>query len=143
MTEPNFERGFTLVELAVTVLVLGILLAFSVPAFSNLSASYQLKGTTQAIAGQLRLAREKAIATGVTQPVHIVTATTYHIHYPSGTIGGAWTTPRGITIVSPLATFYRMGKDGRCDNSTKIIVRDRRGNRDTVSVQLSGLVTTE
>jgi prepilin-type N-terminal cleavage/methylation domain-containing protein len=143
ITKPANERGFTLIELAITVLVLGILIGFSVPAFGRLSASYQLHGASENIAGQLRLAREKALATGVTQPMHFVSTNVYHIHYPSG-IAAAWTTPNGITIVSPAAgTFFRMGSDGRCDNSGLIIVRDTRGNQDTVSVQLSGLVLTK
>ena len=136
------ERGFTLIELAITVLVMGILLAFSVPAFNSLSGTYQLHGATENIAAQLRLAREKAIATGVQQPMHFVSSTTYHIHYPSG-IASTWNLPRGITVVTGVGNFYRMGSDGRCDASGLVVLRDQRNNRDTVSIQLSGLVLTK
>ena len=119
-----------------------MLLAFSVPAFNRLSGSYQLHGATENIAAQLRLAREKAIATGVTQPMHFVTTTTYHIHYPTG-IATQWTLPKGITMTSATNTWYRMGRDGRCDNSGVVVLRDLRDNRDTVSIQLSGLVLTK
>jgi prepilin-type N-terminal cleavage/methylation domain-containing protein len=140
--KPSLERGFTLIELAITVLVLGILFAFSVPAFQSLSGSYQLHGATENFAAQLRLAREKAIATGVEQPMHIPSAGIYHIHYPTG-IAAAWTTPNGISIVSTTSVWYRMERDGRCKDSGLVIMRDRRGNQDTVSVQLSGLVLTK
>ena len=142
------DRGFTLIELAITILVMGIVLGFSIPAFTNLSASYQLRGAAEDVAGQLRLAREKAIATGVVQPMHLpATLTsgvyrTYHIHYPAG-ISTAWLLPNGIAFTSAsVNTWYRMQTDGRCDNSGLIVLTDRRGNRDTVSVQLSGLVLT-
>ncbi len=73
-------RGFSLVELAITLVVLGLLCTFSIPAFHRLSATYQLRGAAENVAGQLRLAREKAIATGQEQPIHVPNYTTYHIH---------------------------------------------------------------
>ena len=35
---------------------------------------------------------------------------------------------------------FSITPDGRASSSRLIILRDRRGNRDTVSVQMSGLV---
>jgi len=142
------ERGFTLIELAITIVVMGIVLGFSIPAFQSLSASFQLRGAAEDVAGQLRLAREKAIATGVEQPMHIpATLTsgayrTYHIHYPSG-ISTQWLLPNGIAFTSASVNgWYHMQTDGRCAESGLIVLTDRRGSRDTVSVQLSGLVLT-
>jgi prepilin-type N-terminal cleavage/methylation domain-containing protein len=135
--------GFTLVELAITILVLGLLLGFSVPAFNSITSTYKLKGASENLATQLRLAREKAIATASEQPMHIPNTTTYHIHYLSpAVIGTTWVLPNGITIVSGVGTWFRMEKDGRCQDSGLIVLEDRRGLRDTVSVQLSGLVLT-
>jgi len=74
--------------------------------------------------------------------MHFVGTNVYHIHYASG-IAAAWTLPTGIAFTSSLNDWYRMQPDGRCDNSGDIIVRDTRGDRDTVSVQLSGLVLTK
>lgn len=135
------DRGFSLIELAITVLVMGLVLSFGIPAFRSLSNSYQLHGAAENMASQLRLAREKAISTGVEQPMHFVTSTTYHIHYPTG-IATVWTLPKGITISSGVGSWFRMERDGRSDNSGIVVLRDARGNLDTVSVQLSGLVIT-
>jgi len=132
------ERGFSLIELAIVLVVMGLLFGFSVPSFNRISSSYQLRGAAENVAGQLRLAREKAIATGVEQPVHIVTSTTYHIHYTSG-ISTAWTLPRGITFTT-VGSWYHMKPDGRSLESGVIVVRNPSGALDTVSVQLSGLV---
>ena len=140
-------RGFTLVELAAALMVLGLLFAFCVPAFQSVSASYQLKGAIQNIAGQLRLAREKAIATGTDQPMHFTynwagcSACDYHIHYPTGVIGGSWNLPSGVTYYS-VGVNPTMLKDGRASASGDVILQNQRGNRDTVSVQMSGLVLT-
>jgi prepilin-type N-terminal cleavage/methylation domain-containing protein len=138
-------RGFTLVEMAVTILVLGLLLGFSIPAFNSISASYQLKGATENIAAQLRLAREKAIATGMDQPMHFTPNyldSDYHIHYSTGHIPAKWKLPKGITFYS-VSVHPTMRRDGRADYSGMVVLQDRRGNRDTVSVQVSGLVLTK
>ncbi len=139
--------GFTLVEMAVTILVLGMLFAFSIPAFHSVSASYQLRGATENIAAQLRLSREKAMATGIDQPMHWAPnfmSSDYHIHYDSGFMPttGKWKLPRGITFYS-WGGHPRMLRDGRIQNSGLVVLTDRRGNRDTVSILSSGLVLTK
>jgi prepilin-type N-terminal cleavage/methylation domain-containing protein len=143
----GLSRGFTLVEMAVAVLVLGMVMAFSIPAFQSMSRTYRLKGATENIAVQLRLAREKAIATGVSQEMHFAenypsgTPFDYHIHN-SGVVGAMWELPRGVTYQS-VTVVPRMLPDGRCNTSGMIILQDPTGARDTVSVQLSGLVLTK
>lgn len=139
--------GFTLVEMAVTILVLGMLFAFSIPAFQSVNASYQLKGATENLAAQLRLAREKAMATGTDQPMHWAPgfmSSDYHIHFASGYVPptGKWKLPRGITFytwgIHPIMT-----RDGRISGSGLVILQDTRGTRDTVSFLTSGLVLTK
>jgi len=136
--------------MAVTILILGMLLAISVPTIQSLSQSYTLKGNGEAIAGQIRLAREKAIATGTGQPFHFFAGTygaDYHIHYPSGYVGAKWSFSKGITYYWGAGTLpsqiLTMTPDGRASQSGMIILQDTRGNRDTISVQSSGLVLTK
>ena len=138
------SSGFSLVELAITVLILGMLLAFGVPAINGLSVRYQLHGAVEDIAGQLRLARETAIATADTQYVHFSAGQfgcDYHIHN-HGIVDPKWKLPNRIVYYWGAGTQweYKMIKDGRCLDSGMIILQDPRGNRDTVSVQASGLV---
>jgi prepilin-type N-terminal cleavage/methylation domain-containing protein len=137
--------GFTLVEMAVAILVLGLLFAFSIPAYQGVSASYQLRGATENIAAQLRMAREKAIAIGVDQPMHFTynyMDSDYHIHYASGVVPAKWKLPKGITYYS-VTVNPTMQRDGRMNASGNVILQDTRGNRDTVSVQMSGLILTK
>lgn len=141
--------GFTLVEMAITILVMGMLLAFSIPAFTRISATYQLKGATENLAAQFRIAREKAMATQVDQPIHIAPGSLgadYHIHYASGVIPdwGKWKLPRGITFYAYSAVLPTMLRDGRIGpGSGMVILRDARGYRDTVSYMSSGLILTK
>jgi prepilin-type N-terminal cleavage/methylation domain-containing protein len=147
----TLSRGFSLVELAITILVLGMLFAFSIPAYRNISATYQLKGATENIAAQLRLAREKAIATGSGQQIHFTPNymnCDYHIHYPSGHVIPLGKLGRGISFAS-ISLHPLLERDGRVYSSPgvpasgTVILRDARGNRDTVSMQASGLVLTK
>jgi prepilin-type N-terminal cleavage/methylation domain-containing protein len=138
-------RGFTLVEMAVVILIFGLLIGFSIPAYQRISGSNQLKGTTENIAAQLRMARAKAMSTGMDQPMHFTPNylnSDYHIHYPSGFIPAKWRFPRGITYFS-IGVQPTMLRDGRLSASGDIILQDQRGNRDTVSVLTSGLVLTK
>lgn len=142
--------GFTLVEMAVTILVLGLIFAFSVPAFQSIGASYKLKGATENLAAQLRIAREKAMATQSEQPMHIAPNSLgcdYHIHYDTGFCppNARWKFPRGITLYSCTFAVPAMGPDGRVyhgltPSSGMIILRDVRGNLDSVSYMASGMV---
>ena len=136
--------GFSLVELAIAILLLGIVFAFGIPAFSSYSASFNLKGATENMAGQLRLAREKAISTGITQNVYFKNSQCAGSDYcvNNGVPDAKWNLPNGISYKHGpnFQDTYRMTKDGRCLDSGMIIIQDRRGNRDTVSVQISGLV---
>ncbi len=136
------QRGFSLIELMIVLVVLGLLLGFSIPSFHRLSSSYQLQSTAENIAGQLRLAREKAIATGVIQPFRCAGAA--YATTPASGIGGWWKLPRGIEYdwCTGTDSLYQLQTDGRSDRSGLIVLQDPNGGRDTVSVQLSGLVLT-
>lgn len=136
------QRGFSLIELMIVLTVLGLLLGFSIPSFHRLSSSYQLQATAENIAGQLRLAREKAIATGVQQPVHF--GGTDYWTAPASGVGGMWHLPRGIQYDWCGGTHdeYVFQTDGRSQSSGLIVLQNPNGGRDTVSVQLSGLVLT-
>lgn len=143
------SRGFTLVELAVTLTVLGLLLAFSVPAFNRINQSYQLKSATQNVAGTLRLWRERSIARGTENQIHFnnfVPGTDWHVHEfdaAGAQIGlhGGRKFPNGVSYYTSTVS-PRFTKDGRekFGLSGFIVLRNQRGARDTVSVLASGLI---
>lgn len=55
------DRGFTLVELLITIAVAGILLGFAVPTFKNVIQNSRLRTDAASLAGALNLARSEAI----------------------------------------------------------------------------------
>ena len=141
-------RGFTLVEMAIVILIFGMLIGFSIPAFQRINASNKLKGTTENLAAQLRMARSKAMSTGMDQPMHFTPNylnSDYHIHYASGFIPAKWKFPRGITYfstgVSPI-----LAHDGKVTDvfgnpaSGSVILQDVQGHKDTVRFMASGMV---
>ena len=142
------SRGFSLVELAVTLVVLGLVLAFGIPSYQSYNTSQQLAGATQNIASQLRMMREVAIGTGTTQTMHFFYASSggdYHIH--NATVGPVWKLPRNITYIWPAGTnsIITSTSDGRMSSSGMIILTDNKANArlDTVSVLASGLILTK
>ena len=144
-------RGFTLVELAITILVMGLIIAMGIPAINSMSQTQLLGANTENIAAQLRMARQRAISIGSGQTMHFTAGysvngqlTDYHIH--NGTfVPASWALAKGITFYwgTGTSSSYTMNPDGTCTNSGMVILENVRGNRDTVSVQLSGLVLTK
>jgi prepilin-type N-terminal cleavage/methylation domain-containing protein len=145
--------GFTLVEIAVTLLLLGMLFALAAPTVTQLSGSYTLKTATENLAGQIRLGRERAIATGANQHFHFTTVTNadyFIIDHGTAVTTGNWRFPKGVQYFNGAGTmtWIDMSPDGRAKWGTSpasgfIILQDRRGVRDTVSIQASGLVLTQ
>lgn len=141
--------GFTLVELAVTLTVLGLLLAFSVPAFQQINRSYRLKNAVQHAAGEMRMWRERAIASGETQWVHFHSLSNnanWHIHSGTQLVwGGRF--PNGVTLYTSTAS-PKFTKEGRVSpdigsNAGWVVLQMTQNGqvrRDTVSVLSSGLV---
>lgn len=59
------EKGFTLIELMVVVIIMGVVAAFSVPNFLRSLPTTRLNGSADDLRGKLMLARVRAIGEGV------------------------------------------------------------------------------
>ena len=55
------QKGFSLVELAVVLVISGLILAFSTPSLNRYLQQARLRDAASRIAGEMRLARQKAV----------------------------------------------------------------------------------
>lgn len=136
------EAGFTLVEMVFVLIIGGLLIAMTVPAFKSFAKSNDMKSAAKSVASQLTLAREKAISTGTTQTIRFMKdfqGSDYHV-WSNSVASPSWKLPQGVTYASGIQDTYRMTSDGRCLDSGMIILQNTAGIRDTISVRLSGLI---
>ena len=56
------QRGFSLVEVMVATVVVGLTLAAGIPAFARFTQTARLEGAARQMVGHFRLARQKAVA---------------------------------------------------------------------------------
>lgn len=133
--------GFSLVELAIVVLVIGLMLAIGIPTYRNLSQDQRLHAASESLAKQLQLARSRAMGTGNAQIVNFDAASTPNrvVAYDA-TSNRKWALPANVSFGSGCATTVTFTNDGRASSSVFVVMRNQRAQIDTVSVQTSGLV---
>lgn len=106
------SRGFTLTELLITVVVLGILVAMGVPSFNNFLLDSRRTGTLNEFVAALNLARSESIKRGV--PVAVCKTV-------NGTdCGGAGTTWAGGWLV-----FVDLNNDAVVNAPNETVLRSR------------------
>lgn len=87
------HRGFTLTELLVTVVIVGILAGIGVPAMRQFISDQRLGSSTNEFIADLKLARSEAIRRGTTISICKTTdATAATPSCDTANIGSAWTT---------------------------------------------------
>ena len=88
------NKGFTLVEVMITVALMAILMAIAVPSFMTWKESLDMKGAARGVASKLRLARQMAVTNNLEYRVEFdVDGKRYRLtqgNQPSGST--AWTT---------------------------------------------------
>ncbi len=93
------QNGFTLVELVVIILLLGILAAFAMPKLFNLS-DYRTRAAYDEVAGAVRYAQKLAVASGCEVQVRI-SGNSYALQqHSTDCTSGAFTTISNHPITS-------------------------------------------
>src|SRR5687768_17386337 len=122
---PNRQRGYSLIELLVTLFLIGLLLLGAGTSIRNAMPRWQLERTARAVASALKGARAEAIITGARQTLAFDTANRRYAvlrgPFPQGlvlVINGGQTTriatlPANIAFREPdnalAVTFVRAG----------------------------------
>ena len=140
--------GFSLIEIAVVLVILGLLFGFSVPSFRAYRQSHMLEAASQDLVGQLRLGRQKAIGMQHEQRLTSSVGTNQYTveDLTTGQAFGPFAFPNGIVlehasivVAGAAGSTITALTDGRYSGSGEFVLRDSKGVRDTVSVQASGL----
>lgn len=113
------QSGFTLIELVVVIVILGILAAFAVPRFMGMEGEARA-ATVKNMAGNLRaaatMARGKCMAQGcgTAGTVAIEGQNVIMVNgYPNAaTVARTLQTTQGFAASNPTATSYRLTKNG-------------------------------
>ena len=156
-----FHRsGFTLVEIMVTIVVAGVLMAAGIPSFVHFSRTLSQKQARDLIEGSLRLARQQAVTSH--QPIVVAFGdgisttglTTYSVHTDTNgdrvkQIGEPWksfTLPKGTELaavsLSPTDSliFDSSGSLAPSVTGGSVVVGGQSGGLDTLLVSATGLV---
>ena len=133
------QRGFSMVELMVGLIVFGILVGMSVPSFQHYSLTQQLRGTAENLVQTIQLQRSRAMATGNDVVINFNTAAPAAWTVMSQGRSTRTNLPINITYVSANPTSLTLSRNGQVNNSGLVVLQTRTGDSDTVSVQISGL----
>jgi type IV fimbrial biogenesis protein FimT len=76
--QPKHPKGFTLMELMVTIAITGILIGIAIPSFTSIITSNRLTTSANELITALNFARSEAIKRGVIVYVHQKSATAHY-----------------------------------------------------------------
>ncbi len=126
----DFQHGFTLIELIMTMVIIGILAVFVAPRFFDANV-FKSRGFADQVQASLRYAQKEAIAqhrfvcttfTGNSISLAIGTTAACGTPLPSPS-GGAYVinAPSGITFSSPVPTAFSFNALGQPTNAPQTI----------------------
>ena len=144
MSHLKRNQGFTLVELMITVIILGIFSAIAIPSFTNLINNNRVQSTSNELASLLNYARSTAAQTNATYIVCInngIWTVKKGWDCSSASDLRSYETPAGITITyTNSALPMTFNSNGTTSNSpTMIICKDSdAANGYTLTVKNSG-----
>ena len=133
------ERGFSLIEMMVAMVVFGLLIGFSIPSYQSYALTQKLRGTSENLVQTINLQRSRAMATGQDVVINFNTGTPAGWTVMSANRQNQMALPNGISYASANPASLTLQSTGQVNSSGLVVFQNRSGRQDTVSVQLSGL----
>jgi len=132
------RQGFTLVETALVVAVMGLMLMIAAPRFTAMRNGYRLDSSAYQLAGDLRRAQVEAVKRNQTVVVAKTGATTYNITF----IGARAFTEPGVAFGAPAMTVS-LASFGPPIGGGATFTITLAGRTKTVTVGANGLITVQ
>lgn len=92
------EKGFTLLEVLLTIGILGFTLVLTVPALDRAAAAGRLKSEAEQMAGVMRLARQEAVTSGSSRTIVFYSDGCYRVYNQSNHKFTSYRLNNGIQI---------------------------------------------
>lgn len=140
------QRGFTLIEMMVTLTVLAIMLGLGVPSFRNFIAGQKVKSASHDLMTALVLARSEAIKRNAEVTIAPITANTWVSGWTVKAASSATTVHEqqalsGVTITSPSSNVVYKA-NGRPASASKFEVAGASATR-CVKIDLTGIPSSQ
>lgn len=142
------RKGFTLTELMVAILVIGLIAILSMPGFSRFIQDWKLNGEAQQLAGTMRAARATAVMKNINAVFTFDMANNSYFYFEDadrdGNLGNneqrsaTYNLPPGISITAHTlgATTLTFGSKGNTGQSGSVTLRNN--NNRTKAIRIFG-----
>ncbi len=135
----EIRRGFTLIELMVTIAVLGVIATMAAPSFSSMLAKQNLNADSRNLINTLNNAKTQAVLLRTTTTVHLNTSgsNTNISYYWNPSKNNTLTSPSGLNTV----VFRNDGTTTSVSTDTSFVICNSKSNTTkTFSLSSMGMI---
>lgn len=143
MPQVQEVRGFTLLELGVVLVLIGIVLGIGVPTVLYSTSATRLRAGADGLAMHINLARARAVDSQSELILRFAQDSLnadFHVRDSQGGVSGLWKLPPRVQYAPGSASGVTFLRDGRASAPCYVLLMDQHAHVDTVSIQVSGLV---
>lgn len=142
----NDRHGFSLVEVLVTMVLLGILMAVALPPLMTWRQNMTYRSSTNDVASALKTAKSRAIQRNSRHQVLFNTVSgSYRVQQVNGGVVSNGRMPREVflNLSGPLAGATVFNSNGTALEARRIRISDSSATRYTISVERTGRIRVE